>query len=352
MTIIFMFSMISLIYVGGLYLMNISEESYMQLEQWKDFVRVESTYDDKDQAQFKAMIALVQRDENIESYPVGENYYNYPTMLGFQNGNRAYVFNKNDFLRLNQRLQIIPLEDSVTDGGIFLSEKEAAYLEVARGDLISRDNDDLHIYYGDSEFPVTVFPSDSFMVLFVSEDVSLPYTYLLTWSEGSSKEQFDDTVQYIKATYDNLNVVTYADEIMNMEENFAINNIIYYSIIAIVTIVFVITTNAVLVGIYEKRRREFALYQGVGIPRSSLYRKVAKEILIMNGLGIILGIIFSLIVISILNVFVYAKDGLSMSYYNRTALSAVIICDMAIIIPGIGLRIRTISKEVKEPEYL
>lgn len=332
--------------------MNISEEAYMQIEQWKDFVRVECTYDDKDQTQFKTMIELVQGDENIDSYPVGENYYNYPTMLGFHNGNRAYAFNKNDFLRLNQRLQLIPLEDSITHESIFISEKEAAYLEVAQGDLVFRENEDIHIYYGDSEFSVTVYPSDAFMVLFVTEDVSLPYTYLLTWSKVGSKEQFDKTVQYIKDTFDNLNVVTYADEIMNMEENFAINNIIYYSIIAIVTIVFVITTNAVFVGIYEKRRREFALYQGIGIPRSSLYKKVAKEILIMNGLGIILGIVFSLIVISVLNVFVYAKDGLSMRYYNRIALSAVIICDMAIIIPGIGLRIRTISNEVKEPEYL
>lgn len=41
-----------------------------------------------------------------------------------------------------------------------------------------------------------------------------------------------------------------------------------------------------------------------------------------------------------------------MWYYHPTALIAVVICDLAILIPVIGLRILSISREVKDVDFL
>lgn len=72
----------------------------------------------------------------------------------------------------------------------------------------------------------------------------------------------------------------------------------------------------------------------------------------MNGLGMLLGAGFSFLVVRLLNDLAFSKDGLSMWYYHPMAFMATVFCDLAILIPGIGLRIRRISKEIRDVEYL
>jgi hypothetical protein len=344
--------MISLIYVGGLYLTNISEEAIAVSEELQDFITISSTYEDTNEEQFKALEQQILTSDIIEAFGVNKNSYFYKTMLGFRNGFIAYTFSKDDFLRFNQRMQLIPVKVTVLDNTILLSDKQAAFLNVKEGELFRDQTDDIDVYYGEGPFQVIIFPNNAFCAYFVTKDYERAGAYLITWKDSSSKEEYFQKVEELRANYDKLKFVTYEDKMTQFNESFAVNNIVYYSIIAIVSIVFAITTNAVFVGLYDKRKYEFALYQGIGIPKRRIYKKVTTEILCMNTLGLLLGISFSLLVISLLNEGVYHQDGLSMRYYHPTAFFATIFCDLAILIPGIGLRIHRISKEVREVNFL
>ena len=67
----------------------------------------------------------------------------------------------------------------------------------------------------------------------------------------------------------------------------------------------------------------------------------------MNVLALLLGGILSVLAVSFLNEFVYKEDGIYMWYYHSIALHATLLCDAAILIPGIGLRIRMVLKKAE-----
>lgn len=350
--IVFMISMLSLIYVGGLYLTNISEESFAIEYELRDFVRIWQTFDDTDGEQLKALQKQFESADDIEIYNMRSNSYRYKTMLGFRNGARAYVFSKEDFTRFNAKMQLIPSDAKLEDNTILLSQKQAKYLKVKEGDLLRHDSDDIAAYHGNNPFSVVTFPREAFIAYFVTDESSGIEDYLITWKDGSSKTEFMTKVEEFRSQYNKVGFRTYEDAIEEQKGYFEINNIIYYSIIAIVSIVFAITTNSVFVGLYDKRKQEFAFYQGIGIPKKSIYKKVTTEILCMNGMGLIIGVGFSILAVSLLNENIYFKDGLSMRYYHPTAFLAAIFCDIAILIPSIGLRIRNISKDIRDVYFL
>jgi ABC-type antimicrobial peptide transport system permease subunit len=345
--------MIALLYVGGLYLTNISEEAYAIRNELKEFVTIRSTYLDTDEEQIKAFTQEIQENDVIEYYPVFLNYYRFKTMLGFTNGDVAYVFTKEEFARFNAKMHLISEDVELSENTILLSEKEAAYLDVEDGGVLKSNRfEDLNTYVGEYPFQVVTFPRDAFSAYFISEDAAKAGNFLITWKDESRRGEFYQLAQELEKKYDKLDFTTYQDGIRELRENFSVNNIVYYSMMVIVAIVFAITTNAVFVGIYDKRKYEFALYQGIGIPKKKIYRKVAAEILCMNGLGLLLGAGFSFLVIRLLNDLEFSKDGLSMWYVHPMAIMATVFCDLAILIPGIGLRIRRISKEIKDVDFL
>jgi len=116
----------------------------------------------------------------------------------------------------------------------------------------------------------------------------------------------------------------------------------------VVTCVFFITINAVLVGIYDKRKSEFQIYESIGIPKSKIRRKVVGELVTMSSGGMILGFIFAVLAITLLNVCLFAKDGLQLYYYHPWALGSWLICNAMILIPSILLRLRAIHKSSGE----
>lgn len=350
--IIFMISLISLVYVGGLYLTNISEEAVAIAKERKDFVEVRGTFDDLDGEQISELEQELMALDNVEAIATRFNYYSYKTMVGFSYGGPSYVFSIDDFKKFNDKTNIIPIDAEITENTILISDKQARYMNVKDGDLFWGNEDCIEIYHGDVPLNVVTFPSKAFAVYFITNDTDYIDSYLVTWKNGSSEIEFYQMIEELRNKYDKIRFETNEDILENLQKSFEINNVIYYSIIAILSIVFAITCNAVLIGIYDSRKSEFLLYKGIGIPKKSIYKKITFEILSMNGIGLIIGTGISILAVTLLNEFIYYKDGLSMWYYHPTALTAVIICDLAIIIPGIGLRIRNISREVENANFL
>ncbi|MBQ9767846.1 MAG: ABC transporter permease [Lachnospiraceae bacterium] len=343
-TVLFMIALTGLLYVGGSYLSNIEVECVKVINTHEEFAFVFNSGDDMDGSQLEALLAEVEADETLRIIPVGVNQFNYPTTLGFQNGDAAFSYTVEDFLWVNERLGLVEDVSLIKDNTLFLTERSATYFGLTDGDLFTENRDEIYFYYGTKPYTVRIMEGNRFGVCLVAEDSGENRYYHLTWSEKGNQESFGKRLEELKTTYNNLSIRGIEERREEVDSFFAINGVIFLCIIVVVTCVFFITVNAVLVGIYEKRKNEFRIYESIGIPRKKIYKKVVGELVLMSGIGMVLSLLLAFVAITLLNLFVYEKNGLQLYYYHSWAFGSWIICNAMILVPSILLRIRGIAR--------
>ena len=227
-------------------------------------------------------------------------------------------------------------------------ERYAEYLGLKEGDLFEENREEIKLYYGEKPYTVRFMKGDEFSACLIAEDSAANAFYHLTWSEKGDEGSFQKRLTELKEKYKGLQISTYEERYERGKENFTINGVIFLSIIIVVTCVFFITINAVLVGIYDKRKAEFQIYESIGIPKARIRQKVVGELVLMSGVGMVLGLVLAFAVITLLNVWIFAKEGLQLYYYHPWALGSWLICNGMILIPSILLRLRAIDKGSRE----
>lgn len=347
--VLMMIALTALLYVGGSYLSNIEVESLAASRQMKNWTFVYSNVDDSDGAQMAEVMKILEQDTKYRLMAVGGNSYCYPTTLGFQNGQDAISFTEEDFRWLNKREHLISDESKIADNTLILSKREAEYLGISDGDLFTENREEALFRYGERPYRVVISDTlDNFFCCLIANDSALNDFYILTFTEEADEEELLSYADKLKREYPGLVVNTDHDREVNLRNAFAINKVIFLSIIAVVTCVFFVTINAVLVGIYEKRRSEFTLYHSIGIPEKKICRKVAKELALITLIGMLLGIALAFLVISILNLTVYRGTGLRLYYNDSWSIVSFLICNACILFPSVLLRIRMVKKIGKE----
>ncbi len=347
LTVFVMIALTGLLYVGGSYLSNI-EVSYLKtLEPEEDVVYVNLNGVSSEQGK-DALLEEIYGDENLHMFAVGGNDFIFPTVLGFTNGNFAFSYTKEDFLWRNERMGWVKDISLVQENTLFITECYAKYLGLQDGDLVTESRKELILYYGEHPYTVRIMEGDAMGAILIAQDSIINEFYQLTFSDKGRKEYLDTYTTELKERYPAIKIGTYEERVEEAKRQFAFNGIIFLCIIAVVTCVFFITINAVLVGIYDKRKSEFQIYESIGIPKSKIRRKVVGELLVMSGVGMVLGIGLAFAAITLLNVFVFAKDGLHLYYYHSWALGSWLICNIMILIPSILLRLRAIDKSSGE----
>lgn len=345
LTVLVMIALTGLLYVGGSYLSNIEVEHIKVLDRHQNFAYVNLVASDAE-GEKEAFLEEVRHDETLQLFPVGGNDFRFPTVLSFENGDYAFSYTVEDFLWVNKRTGWVEDTGLVKDNTLFLTKRYAEYLGLKEGDLFAENREEAIFYYGERPYTVRFMKGDEFGACLVAEDSSTNAFYHLTWSEKGDKESFQKRLSELKAKYVGLQISSYEERYERAKENFSINSVIFLSIIIVVTCVFFITINAVLVGIYDKRRSEFQIYESIGISRKKIGRKIVAELMLMSGIGMVLGIVLAFIAITLLNVLVYAKSGLQLYYYHPWALGSWLICNGMILVPSIFLRLRGIGKKL------
>ena len=343
LTVLVMVALTGLLYVGGSYLSNIEVEFLKVLDRNKDFAYV-NPVNGVEESVKEAFLNEVEQDETLRLFPVGANSFQFPTVLTFTNGDNAFSYTVEDFLWVNKRAAWVEDTNLIKDNTLFVTERSAKYLGLKEGDLFTENREEATFYYGERPYTVQFMKGDSFGAFLVAEDSAENQFYHLTWSEKGDKESWGKRLIELKAKYDGVQIQTYEERYEIAKENFAINSIIFLGIIVVVTCVFFITINAVMVGIYDKRKSEFQIYKSIGIPHKKICRKVMKELVLMSTIGMVLGILLTFLIIALLNAFVYTKSGLQLYYYHPWSLGAWLICNGMILIPSIFLRLRGIGK--------
>lgn len=346
LTVMIMIALTGLLYVGGSYLSNIEVEFIKVIDRHNDFSFVNLTSCDADQK--AAFWEEVGKDETIRMIPVGVNSFQFPTVLTFKNGESAYSYSVKDFLWVNERTGWVEDTTLIKDNTLFLTERYATYLGLKEGDLFTENQDELYFYYGEKPFLVQLMKGDVFAACLIAEDSAANEYYHMTWNDKKDAEGFGKKVAELQKKYEKIPITTYEDIYERVKDIFAINSVIFLGIIVVVTCVFFITINAVLVGIYEKRKAEFQIYESIGIPKAKIRRKVVGELLIMSAVGMVLGLLLAFMVITLLNVCIFAKDGLQLYYHHPWAIGSWLICNMMILLPSMLLRLRGIMKSSGE----
>lgn len=347
MTVFIMIALTGLLYVGGSYISNIEVEYLKTYEPEADVAFVNLIGLTAEQGK-DAFLEEVRGDESLRIFPVGVNQFKFPTVLTFTNGNSSFCYSVEDFLWRNQRMGWVKDTTLVKENTLFLTERYATYLGLKEGDLYDEKREEITFSYGQRPFTVHIMEGDYLGIITISKECLKNEYYQLTWSDKGSPDAFETRVAELKEKYKEIDINTHAERVKRARETFEINAVIFLSIMVVVTCVFFITINAVLVGIYDKRKSEFQVYESIGISKSQIRRKVIGELVIMSGVGMILGFVLAFGAITLLNVCIFAKDGLQLYYYHPWALGSWLICNVMILIPSILLRLRAIHKSSGE----
>lgn len=346
-TVFIMIALTGLLYVGGSYISNIEVEFIKTYEPEADVAFVNLNGMTAQQGK-DAFLEEVRKDESLRIFPVGVNEFLFPTVLTFINGNTSFCYTVEDFLWRNQRMGWVKDTSLVKENTLFLTKRYATYLGLKEGDLYDVKQEELSLYFGERPYEVHIMEGDGFGNILISKECLTNEYYQLTWSDKGNREAFESRLAELKEKYKEIEISTYEKRLQRVSETFVINSVIFLSILIVVTCVFFITINAVLVGIYDKRKSEFQIYESIGIPKSKIRRKVVGELVIMSAVGMVLGLSLAFVAITLLNVCVFAKDGLQLYYYHPWALGSWLICNAMILIPSILLRLRAIHKSSGE----
>ncbi len=344
LTVFIMIALTGLLYVGGSYLFNIEVEYLKVLEAEQDvaYVNLIDVSEEQEKAAFQEE---VKNDEKLRLYAVGGNNFSYPTVLTFTNGDFAFSYSVEDFLWRNKRTGQVSDVSQIKNNTVFLTERYARYLGLKDGDMLTEGTEKLNLFYGEYPYPVRIMEGDHFGALLISDDSAENEFYHLTWGNKGSREGFLARLEELKEKYKGITISTYEERVEQARESFAINNVIFFGILVVLICVFLITINAVLVGLYDTRSAEFQIYKSIGVPKAKIRRKVVGELLIMSAAGMLLGILLAFAAITLLNVLLFAKDGLQLYYYHPRAFGSWLICNILILLPSIMLRLRALDKE-------
>ena len=253
-TVFIMIALTGLLYVGGSYISNIEVEFIKTYEPEADVAFVNLNGMTAEQGK-EAFLEEVRRDETLRIFPVGVNQFQFPTVLTFTNGNTSFCYAKEDFLWRNQRMGWGEDTSLVKENTLFLTERYATCLGVKEGDLYSENSEKLSLYFGEGPYEVHIMEGDGFGNILISNECLTNEYYQLTWSDKGSREVFESRVAELKEKYKEIEISTYEKRLQRVRETFVINSFIFLSILIVVTCVFFITINAVLVGIYDKSSR-------------------------------------------------------------------------------------------------
>lgn len=342
---------ISLCYMGGLYIQtgfNANERAY---EANKDF-NIVYFKSDVDESNIKETL------NSIENYDSVSKVFNVKYRMSVVStcAMNIELYNRNicfksteDFKEYNDIVKIVPDDIALPKNNqMIISSNLAKNNKIKVGDIIKKHSDIFDNADRDYQI-VGIFDSDNHYVFSVNEDNEY-YTYMVLRKDvpkseiKSARENLNNDLSWTDTKNDNVWRST-NESLLNYYYDFAgIFKLIYYVIIALISLVLVITINAIFTGAYEKRHYEFCVYNAIGFSRKDIRRKIIKEAMIINLFGIILGAVLVLLSVTLLNVLTLIPNGMELSYYENISILPTIVCDILIISIVVLNQIRKIKK--------
>lgn len=278
---------------------------------------------------------------------VGSIYVSFKSIMGFDNSTNMYMFrSKEDFDEFNRVMTDLPDDVILEDGEIVLSRTLADNWGVKVGDVLQRSDD-----WNKSDFyvPVTVktiVDIPGTVVYGVSQDYSGTQIMILRSEIGddnSVDSQLEEAANRIRADYPDIKVQTNGSWMTEIRNQFSMFRYILMAITVIIGLVLAVTVNAAFSAAYEKRKYEFSIYKAIGFSKSQILSKVAGEVLLLDLIGLIVGILICVIVILTVN-YILTPEGIFFFEVSQNGILATLVCNAMVVVPTIFLNLKRIKK--------
>lgn len=337
------FACIMVCYIGGVYITNPMEMNKTNMLPTSRFVYISSQeYRDAGAVNLiKVIDSIKQADpEGLIYESFSPLSFSQMTVLSYEESSYSFGFqSEEDFEQFNQCMQLLPNGKTLKEGEIAITSSVAKRTGVSVGDRITRETEHVEFYDDDIEsFTVAaILQADYFDSYCVTK--SEGFSERLVTYVASSEEKalaMADLLNELDLQYEDIvNINTPAERQKNSSEFYQTYYLIFTAVILLVAVVLAITMNAILSGIYQKRRYEFAVYNAIGFRRSEITGKIAGEILLLNVIGLLAGTILMFIIIFVLNGLLLEPQGMHLFYYHPVALLATVLCDFFVVVPVI-----------------
>ena len=215
-----------------------------------------------------------------------------------------------------------------------MSSRFAKNRELAIGDRVNKDySEDV---YG--EFTLdAVTQEDGYSQYFITDEEDAQPPALSVGRGQAGGEEIYELVQGLKEKHD---IYIHDTLEQNIDSQFETFNMIYMFIIVLMAVIMAVTGNAAFVGMYQRRKFEFAVYRAIGISSKRIVGKLVRELLCMDGIALVIGggVFFS--GLYLFNNLVLYPMGKYLRYFHPMALLGLVLCNLAVLLPLMVTRSR------------
>jgi putative ABC transport system permease protein len=139
------------------------------------------------------------------------------------------------------------------------------------------------------------------------------------------------TIMDYKSAYDQMSEVLMAMNSLKFILNF---------IVIIVLCISIGNLNYIL---FLNRKDEFGILTAIGYKKTTLYMKLLKENIVLNLLGFIVGIVFTIIVVELLNIVVFEPKGQYVYSFHVGSMLTAFLIPLAVTISNMISPLRTLK---------
>lgn len=178
------------------------------------------------------------------------------------------------------------------------------------GDIVGSEVDSDEWFSGKYEI-VGIMDGPVIMASGIEEDAGMDkesnyYEYLVFFKEGQ-RAKVNDLITSLRT--EGILYFNYEETKESIENNLKSLSSTLLVIIIVVVLILSISVSALMYIIYLQRMDEFGILYALGYKRKFIRNMIVKEILVLNIFGWIFGLILSLLVVFLLNTFLYNPKG-------------------------------------------
>lgn len=350
-SIIIMLACTCVVFMGGMYIDNITDVYNYSMEKPSDYLlwfQNGNNNDIKDEAE-----ALYAEQESIlpESarthLDVESLYGEVKSIMGFYTGTTWFLLrSEEDFNTFVKLTDALPKDTKLPDNSLILSEMLANNWGVKEGEILKGNGGFEHMYFPADMKVEKVLPLNGIQLYGWSGSAPSSGVLILSTTEEHAPTLTEDLNSLQKNIMDKYkHIIAYTNEFQKAEaeEELSILSYFFAVIIVIVAVVFAITVNATFAAMFEKRKYEFSIYKAIGFSKKSLFGKIFGELLVMDGIGLVAGAGICFIVIKLLNALLWSS-GLQFIHISALGVAGTLVCNVAIIIPVVMANMRRIKR--------
>ncbi len=335
--IVFMFVLTFAVYLGGLYISNMGSMFDYSIGRMERVAIVEPIAADYDDTEFQRAVDMLKGNDKITFLELGKGGHIYTkSIMGFMSGTLQYAFQSEEDFRFYCDFIGVSLCETkrgmIGDGSVIMSGLQAKNRGMKPGDFLSADNPD---EYFDRDYRLDALTDEEgYSTYYINNTKTASYMILPT--EMNDKE-YHALLNELKTEY-HIPVIDQDYYREMIERQLSVFEYMYFLLIFLIAVVMAVTINAAFTGLYQHRQGEFALYQAIGISKRNIRKKIVKEVLWLDLIGIVTGACLVMLGVYLLNTLYLTGHGMKLFYYNKTALQGLVASNVIIFIPVTALQ--------------